>query len=239
LEALITFLQDLKPPIPICGINLGDIHKQDVIKAGVMLDHQPEFAVILAFNVKVDPEARDLATQSGVQIFSAEIIYHLEEAFDKYMQEIYDKRKASAKDLAVFPVELEILPEHVIHNKYPIVLGVKVVRGTLRKMTPLCVKKFDSGTGVAAPLYLGRVAGIQSEKKDLDFGNVGEKVAIKIEGDETVKNLQFGRQFDHQEHLISLITRESLDALKSNFKDDLDPDDVKHLHELKTYFSVI
>ncbi|ETO14503.1 hypothetical protein RFI_22863 [Reticulomyxa filosa] len=238
LEALITFLQDLKPSIPICGINIGDVHKQDVIKAGVMLDHQPEFAVILAFNVKVDPEARELARQNGVQIFTAEIIYHLEDAFNKYMKEIYDHRKAGATDLAVFPVELEILPEHIIHNKYPIVIGVKIVRGTLRKHTPICAKKYDS-SGVAAPLYLGKVVGIQVEKKDVEIAKAGEKVAVKIEGDETVKNIQFGRQFDQNDRLVSLISRDSLDALKKNFQDDIDSDDVKHLHALKIYFSVI
>ena len=40
------------------------------------------FAVILAFDVKVERDAQDLADSVGVKIFTADIIYHL---FDKFM----------------------------------------------------------------------------------------------------------------------------------------------------------
>ena len=35
------------------GINIGPIHKRDVMKASVMLEHDDQWAVILAFDVKV------------------------------------------------------------------------------------------------------------------------------------------------------------------------------------------
>lgn len=40
------------------------------------------FAVILAFDVKVERDAQELADNLGVKIFTADIIYHL---FDKFM----------------------------------------------------------------------------------------------------------------------------------------------------------
>lgn len=40
------------------------------------------FAVILAFDVKVERDAQELADSLGVKIFTADIIYHL---FDKFM----------------------------------------------------------------------------------------------------------------------------------------------------------
>ena len=45
-----------------------------------MVEKSPDLALILAFDVKIVPEASELAKQMGVTIFSADIIYHL---FDK------------------------------------------------------------------------------------------------------------------------------------------------------------
>lgn len=44
--------------------------------------HDFRFAVILAFDVKVERDAQELADNLGVKIFTADIIYHL---FDKFM----------------------------------------------------------------------------------------------------------------------------------------------------------
>jgi translation initiation factor 5B len=40
LEALITFLGDMK--IPVSAINIGSIHKKDIMRAAVMLEHKVE-----------------------------------------------------------------------------------------------------------------------------------------------------------------------------------------------------
>lgn len=39
--------------------------------------NQKQYAVILAFDVPVAPQARDLAAELGVRIFTADIIYHV------------------------------------------------------------------------------------------------------------------------------------------------------------------
>jgi translation initiation factor 5B len=49
-----------------------------------MLEHNSEFACILAFDVSVDREVQLLADKEGVKIFQANIIYHLEESFLNY-----------------------------------------------------------------------------------------------------------------------------------------------------------
>ncbi|EXX55781.1 Fun12p [Rhizophagus irregularis DAOM 197198w] len=59
LEALLEFLRTSK--IPVSGINIGPVHKKDIMRAGIMLEKAKEFAVILCFDVKVDKEAQDLA----------------------------------------------------------------------------------------------------------------------------------------------------------------------------------
>jgi translation initiation factor 5B len=41
---------------------------------------------LLAFDVKVTPEARDFAEDEGIKIFTAEIIYHLFDSFTLYVE---------------------------------------------------------------------------------------------------------------------------------------------------------
>lgn len=43
------------------------------------------YAVMLAFDVKVEKEAQAMADNMGVQIFTADIIYHLFDRFTAYM----------------------------------------------------------------------------------------------------------------------------------------------------------
>ena len=244
LEALITFLTKLEPPIPISGVGIGDVHKGDVMKAGICVQQQPEYAVILAFNIQIDNEARNLANEMGVKIFEAEIIYHLQEMFEAYLKEIYEARKLKAKDIAVFPVEFHILsPEHVFHNKNPFVVGVEIKKGTLRLNTPICVQRYNivNQKKIPIPLWLGYVTSIRLEDKDVRAAKKGDKVSVRIEGDDTTKNIQVGRNFNFNEPLISRVTKESIDALKAHFADEVrdDKEMVKHLFFLRDYFGVV
>ncbi len=45
--------------------------------------------MILAFDVKVEREAQELADKEGVKIFTAEIIYHLFDKFTAYTEVCY------------------------------------------------------------------------------------------------------------------------------------------------------
>jgi hypothetical protein len=48
--------------IPVSGINIGPVHKRDVLRANVMNEKgSKKFAVILAFDVPVSREAREMA----------------------------------------------------------------------------------------------------------------------------------------------------------------------------------
>jgi translation initiation factor 5B len=106
LEALLEFLKTSK--IPVAGINIGPIHKKDVMKAAVMLERDPAYAVILGFNVEPSRDAREHATALGVQIFTAEIIYHLEDAFVAYLDRVKAQRQALAANDIVWPCILEV-----------------------------------------------------------------------------------------------------------------------------------
>lgn len=70
----------------------------------------PEYATILAFDVKIDSDARKHADESGVRIFTADIIYHLFDQFTAHMDRLMEQRRQDAKNLAVFPCIVKVIP---------------------------------------------------------------------------------------------------------------------------------
>lgn len=130
LEALLEFLKSPAVNIPVSGISIGPVHKRDVVRASVMLERRKkEYATILAFDVKVTSEARDVADETGVKILVADIFYHLFDQFKAYMESLKEKRKKKAAEEAVFPCVLKIVPTCIFNKKDPIVVGVDVLEG--------------------------------------------------------------------------------------------------------------
>eukprot|EP00201_Polytomella_parva_P022057 CAMPEP_0175050096 /NCGR_PEP_ID=MMETSP0052_2-20121109/7081_1 /TAXON_ID=51329 ORGANISM="Polytomella parva, Strain SAG 63-3" /NCGR_SAMPLE_ID=MMETSP0052_2 /ASSEMBLY_ACC=CAM_ASM_000194 /LENGTH=1000 /DNA_ID=CAMNT_0016314285 /DNA_START=35 /DNA_END=3037 /DNA_ORIENTATION=+ len=235
LEALLTFLDSEAVNIPVSGINIGPVHKRDVLKANVMNERKmSKFAVILAFDVPVAKEARELAEELKVKVFTADVIYHLFDQFTAYMAQCKSSEQEANRLLAVFPCQLRILPTCIFQRKDPIVLGVDVVEGVARIGTPL-VAQTEAGL-----VDLGRIAGIEVDHKATDNVRVGKSFAMKIEGTNAdEKQRLYGRHFDHTHSLVSRISRESIDAVKASFADEMTKDDWRLVVKLKKTFQVV
>ena len=67
-----------------------------------------EYACLLAFDVKIMPDAETFATENGIQIFTAKIIYHLFDEFTEYVEKCRNERKADKGGKAVFPCILQV-----------------------------------------------------------------------------------------------------------------------------------
>jgi len=233
LEALLVFLKESN--IPVAAVNLGPIHKKDVVRASVMLEHDKTYAVILAFDVKVEKDAMELADKLGVKIFTADIIYHLFDEFTKYMAEIRRKKQQAALEDAVFPVILKIMPECIFRASNPIIIGVEVVDGVLKNRTPLVA--MVEGEQVD----LGRVTSIESNHANVESSPKGSQVAIKIERiSENDQIKLFGRHFTEKDLLYSKISRLSLDSIKENFREELEANRelIQLLATLKKLFGI-
>nr|XP_037276232.1 eukaryotic translation initiation factor 5B-like [Rhipicephalus microplus] len=230
LEALLEFLRVSK--IPYSGIRIGPVVKKDVMKASIMLEHDTQYAVILAFDVKIERDAQDLADSLGVKIFQADIIYHLFDKFTAYREELRQKKREEFKSVAVFPCKLRILPQFVFNSRDPIVVGVSVEAGIVKEGTPLCVPSKEF-------LDIGIVTTIEVNHKPIETARKGQEVCIKIEplGGEAPK--MYGRHFDHTDFLVSKISRASIDACKEYFRDDLVKTDWQLMVELKKLFQIL
>ena len=212
------------------GISIGPVYRKDVMRASIMLERRPEYAVILAFDVKVAPEAEKLAEELGVTIFTADIIYHLYDKVTAYMGKVKEDRRTATAETAVFPVVLDVL--QVFNNKNPLVLGCRVVEGQAKLGTPLCVPAKER-------LYIGRISGLQRNHDDVKDAKKGDEVAVKVEMEKGGQTIIVGRQFEQTQQIVSRLSRESIDQLKANFKEDLTEDDWRLVIKLKKVLDIM
>ncbi|KAK0629771.1 hypothetical protein B0T17DRAFT_526444 [Bombardia bombarda] len=233
LEALLDFLKECK--IPVANVGIGPVWKRDVMQCGAMLEKAADFAVMLCFDVKVDKEAQQYADDNGIKIFTADIIYHLFDAFTKHMAELTEKKKEDSKLLAVFPCVLQ--PVAVFNKTGPIVIGVDVIDGQLKINTPLAAVKTNPTTGLKEIINLGRVTSIEREHKQIPVCKKGQpSVAIKIEmgGHQPV----YGRHLEEGDQLYSLISRASINCLKEFYRKDVSNDEWALIIKLKPLFDI-
>lgn len=214
------------------GISIGPVYRKDVMRASIMLEKRPEYAVILAFDVRVAAEAEKLAGELGVTIFTADIIYHLYDKVTAYMNKVKEDRRTATADVAVFPVVLDILPNCIFMNKNPLLLGCRIVEGQAKIGTPICVPAKEK-------LYIGRISGLQKNHDDVKEAKKGDEVAVKIEMEKGGQNIIVGRQFDATHQLVSKLTRESINELKANFKEDLTDEDWRLVIKLKKILDIM
>lgn len=232
LEALLEFLKQMK--IPVANISIGPVWKRDVMMAGTMLEKAKQYAVMLCFDVKVDKEAQAYADEVGVKIFTADIIYHLFDDFTKHMEQLQEQKKEESKLLAVFPCVLS--PLQVFNKKDPIVVGVDVVEGSLRPLTPIAAVKTNPVTGVKEIISIGRVTSIEREHKAIPICKKGQpSVAVKIEGP---NQPLYGRQLEDKDTLYSMISRASIDTLKEFYRDEVSKDEWALVRKLKPLFDI-
>uniref|UniRef100_A0A8C5SU27 Eukaryotic translation initiation factor 5B n=1 Tax=Laticauda laticaudata TaxID=8630 RepID=A0A8C5SU27_LATLA len=230
LEALLEFLKTSE--VPYAGINIGPVHKKDVMKASVMLEHDPQYAVILAFDVRIERDAQEMADSLGVRIFSAEIIYHLFDAFTKYRQDYKKQKQEEFKHIAVFPCKMKILPQFIFNSRDPIVMGVVVDAGQVKQGTPICVPSKNF-------IDIGIITSIEINHKQVDVAKKGQEVCVKIEPIPGEAPKMYGRHFEATDILVSKISRQSIDALKDWFRDEMQKSDWQLIVELKKVFEII
>jgi hypothetical protein len=91
---------------------------------------------------------------------------------------------------------------------------------------------------LAGPVVLdiGRVLSIEKDKKPVDELRKGQQAAVKVD---IPTSVTFGRHFTAQNLLYSRVTRESIDALKEHFKDDLSKEEWQLVIKLKRIFGIL
>lgn len=169
LEALAFELNEKE--IPIKKAEVGDVSKRDVVEAGTAPD--PLFSVILAFNVKVLPDAKSELESSAAEVFESPIIYKLIEDYGEWVEKRRLELDSEARLEICYPGMFKILPDCVFRQSKPAVVGVRILAGRVRPGQAILR---EDGRVV------GRIKSIQSDNKSLKEARQGDEVAISVEG---------------------------------------------------------
>lgn len=215
LEALIDHLKKEIPTISIINAYIGKVTKKYVNEMMIINKvNYREINTILAFDVNVDDDAKELANQNNITILEDATIYRLVTQYNNFRISSINQRKDEHRHKIVYPCILEILKDNIFRSTNPIVFGVKVIKGSLHINTPLIVTKSRQ------KLYIGNVTSIIYNKKNINIANTNAEVCIKIESTDK-KKIIYDRHFTHTDLLFSQVTRESVDIMKLHFKDEI------------------
>ncbi|MBS1267226.1 MAG: putative translation initiation factor IF-2 [Candidatus Woesearchaeota archaeon] len=197
LEALINLLG--KEDIPIRKASIGQITKKDIMDVHANQETDPLTAIMLAFNIKMNKEAQELAEKLEVPIISDSIIYKLIIDYKEWIKKEKEAKKSAEMADAVNPCKIRLLKGYVFRQSNPAVVGVEVVSGLLTLNQQL-MKNTEP---------LSYVKTIQHEKKNIQEAKAGMQVAISLE------NVTVGRQINEGDVLFSYVSEKEYRRMKS------------------------
>ncbi|MGQ9723344.1 MAG: translation initiation factor IF-2 [Candidatus Jordarchaeum sp.] len=218
LEALVVYFRERGGSVRLADV--GDVSKRDIVEAAVVHDKEPLNAVVLAFNVRVLPDAEEEAEVSGIPIFQSDVIYGLFDDYDAWVVQKKEEERRQALAGMVRPFKIKILPGYVFRRSKPAVVGVEVLAGSMVPKVRL-VNEENRRVGV--------IMQIQDEGEVRQIAHRGSNVAISVRGP-TV-----GRQIREGDVLYSDIPEVQIDKLSRDLGGELSPDELEVLNEIKEF----
>ncbi len=210
LEALVHEFQ--KDEIPIRKAEVGDISHRDAVEASTVED--PLYSVLIGFNVKVHPDARDFLQESNVKLFTSDVIYRLVEDYQKYVKEQQEKAEQKIFETIIRPGKFKILPGCVFRQSKPAVVGVRVLGGVVRTNADVMLENGN---------VVGKIKGLQIEGENIASARVGKEVAMAIEG------ATVGRQIKEEDVLYINVPERHAKVLEHEIYDSLSTDEKETL----------
>ena len=173
LEALVSILKE--NDVPVRQGNIGDITKKALADAQSNLEKNPEYAVVLGFNV----EQRDTAEDVGV--FTSDVIYELVDDAEDF---IHDRRERADRERLrklTPPAKVRVLRDCVFRKSDPCIVGVRVLEGVLHTNTYVMSKQGEK---------LGMVKSIQEDGENVSRATKGDQVAVSLPDGDAERNIE-------------------------------------------------
>ncbi|MHC1571923.1 MAG: translation initiation factor IF-2 [Methanosarcinales archaeon] len=206
LEAIVNELK--RDNIPIRRANIGDITKKDVIETNTLKNEF--YRVIIGFNVKLLPDAKEELEESDVKLFLGNVIYRLIEDYGSWVEEERDHAYKKQGEVIVRPGRFKILPHCIFRQSKPAVVGVQVLGGVIKTRLSL-IKEDGRNVGV--------IKGLQDAGENISEARYGDEVAVAIDGPVV------GRQIKENEILYVDIPEHHSKIIEFDLKDNLSPDE--------------
>ncbi len=214
LEAIAEILKQNNIPIRLADV--GDISKRDVVEASVVKEHEPLYGAVLAFNVRILPDAEKEAGDRGVQVFREKIIYHV---IENYLAWFKGKREAELDQdfgTLVKPAKLRVMEGYVFRRARPAIFGVEILSGSVKPKIALVRQNGEE---------VGEIQQVQDKGESLPTAEKGMQVAISM--DKPV----FGRHIFEKDVLYVKVPEKQVKTLMTKFAERLTEEEQQALNE--------
>ncbi len=215
LEAIAEMLR--RSQVPVAKADIGPVNRRDVIEAKAIKEKDRHLGIVLAFNVKVLPDAKEESETSHIKIFEDKVIYSLIDNYNAWVEE-----DTAHQEDAIFseltPVsKFTFLKGMVFRNNNPAVFGIRIDVGTLKHKIP-----FMNSDG----RKVGTIHQLQHDKKTVTSAKAGDEVAC------SVQDVTIGRQIFEEEVLYTFPPSHEAKQLLNKFMHKLTTEEQEVLNEI-------
>ena len=177
LEAIVEMLK--RSQVPVAKADIGPVNRRDVIEAKAIKEKDRHLGIVLAFNVKILPDALEESETSHIKLFEDKVIYSLIDNYNAWVEED-SANEEDAMFAELTPIsKFTFMKGMVFRNNNPAVFGVRIDVGNLKHKIP-----FMNMSG----RKVGTIHQLQLDKKTVSSAKTGDEVAC------SVKDVTIGRQ---------------------------------------------
>ena len=215
LEAIVEMLR--RSQVPVAKADIGPVNRRDIMEAKAIKEKNRHLGVVLAFNVKILPDAKEESEDSHIRIFEDKVIYSLIDNYNAWVEE--DTAHEEDAIFAEFtPIsKFTFLKGYVFRNNNPAVFGIRVDVGTLRQKIPFMNK---DGRRV------GVVHQLQHEGKTVTSAKTGQEVAC------SVQDVTIGRQIFEEDVYYSFPSSNEAKLILKKYMHKLNPQEQEIFNEI-------
>ncbi len=210
LEALVNELK--KEEIPIRKADVGDVSNRDIVEVTAIED--PFFSVIVGFNVKVLPDAKEKLQSTEVKLFLNDVIYRLIDDYKDWVKKQKELAEKEISDTITKPGRFYIMPDCTFRQSKPAVVGVKIIGGMVKTGVDITNTEGE---------VVGKVKGLQMRGENISVAKIGMEVAMAIEGP-TV-----GRQIKEEDTLFVNVPERHAKKMEHEIYDSMTADELETL----------
>lgn len=215
LEAAVLYLRERG--VPVRKADIGDVSKRDIVEAEVVRLKDEFKGVILAFNVRVDPQIELDANNRGIRVFKGSVLFRIVEDYLNWVEKEIAESKLRTFESLIKPGKIKILEGCVFRRSEPAIVGVEVLAGIIKPRYGLMNSRGK---------VVGTIAQIQDRGQSIPEAGKGMKVAISM------REPVVGRHIHEEEILYVAVPERDAKLLLREYSDMLDEDSKKALEEI-------
>jgi len=215
LEAIIEMLR--RSQVPVAKADIGPVTRRDVIDAKAIKEKDRHLGIVLSFNVKVLPDAKEESENSHIKVFEDKVIYSLIDNYNAWVDEDTANEEDAIFSELIPIAKFTFLKGMVFRNNGPAVFGIRIDVGTLKQKIP-----FMNMSG----RKVGNIHQLQLDKKTVTSAKTGDEVAC------SVRDVTIGRQIFEEEVYYTFPPSHEAKQLLNRFMHKLSTEEQQVLNEI-------